>query len=99
MKRFIPREKLSKKARRRRDSAGRNLWTVPPVTRRVESAKAYNRKRLPRAADLAMTRGFFMRVFCFGLRGQVSTWYNDGEEESRGRYGHAQGQVGARVGL
>ena len=45
MKRFVPREKLGKKARRALDRARRAEWAFPPVTRRVESKKAYNRKR------------------------------------------------------
>lgn len=49
MKKFIPREKLSKKARRALDNEGRAGWDFSPVTRRVESRKAYNRKRIPRA--------------------------------------------------
>lgn len=45
MTRFIPREKLGKKARRRLDSERRAFWPVVPVTRKVESAKLYNRKK------------------------------------------------------
>ena len=56
MKRFIPREKLGKKARKQLDSARRGVWTVPPVTRKVESAKRYDRKKESRACDDAWTR-------------------------------------------
>ena len=47
MARFIPREKLSKKARKRLDSERRTGWAFSPVSRRVESKKAYSRKRKP----------------------------------------------------
>jgi len=45
MKRFVPREKLGKKARKQLDSEQRTPWTFSPVTKKVESKKLYNRKR------------------------------------------------------
>lgn len=46
MKQFVPYEKLSKKQKRELDSARRVGWgEVNPVTRKVESAKTYNRKK------------------------------------------------------
>ncbi len=45
MTKFIPREKLSKKARKALDIQRRTLWVVPPVAKRVESKKVYNRKK------------------------------------------------------
>ena len=45
MKRFIPKEKLGKKARKQLDSEQRTTWTFSPVTKKVESKKLYNRKR------------------------------------------------------
>ena len=45
MKKFIPKEKLSKKARKQLDSEQRATWTFSPVTKKVESKKLYNRKR------------------------------------------------------
>ena len=47
MKKFIPRDKLSRKARKRLDAEKRESWTFSPVTRRIESKKLYNRKRRP----------------------------------------------------
>ncbi len=44
MKRFIPREKLSKKARKRLDGERRTTWSFSPVTRKVENKKVYDRK-------------------------------------------------------
>lgn len=45
MKAFVPREKMSKKARRALDSQRRAGWGISPVTRRAENKKAYSRKR------------------------------------------------------
>ena len=45
MKRFVPREKLGKKARRQLDSEQRATWAFSLVTKKVESKKLYNRKR------------------------------------------------------
>lgn len=44
-KEFIPREKMSKKARKELDSQGRVVWMHSPVTKVFESKKAYNRKK------------------------------------------------------
>ena len=44
MEKFIPYEKLSKKAKRELDQKNRGTWgNVNPVTRREESNKAYKR--------------------------------------------------------
>lgn len=48
MRPFVPRDKMSKKQRKQLDSARRATWAVSPVTKRVESKKAYSRKRRPR---------------------------------------------------
>ena len=45
MKKFIPREKLDKKARKQLDSEQRATWAFSPVTKKVESKTLYNRKR------------------------------------------------------
>ena len=42
MTKFIPREKMSKKARRELDAVKRKKWDMPPVTRKIE-----NKKRRP----------------------------------------------------
>ena len=47
MTRFIPREKMGKKARHALDAKRRRTWVVPPVTRTIESRKKYSRKRIP----------------------------------------------------
>ncbi len=45
MAKFIPKEKLSKKARRQLDEKQRAFWSFSPVTRTVKSKKLYTRKR------------------------------------------------------
>jgi len=46
VKRFVEYEKLSKKQKKEIDKARRATWgDVSPVTRKIESAKIYNRKR------------------------------------------------------
>ena len=47
MKKFIPREKLGKRARKELDRKQRTEWNFSPVTRRVESKKVYNRRQKP----------------------------------------------------
>jgi len=52
MKQFVPYEKLSKKQKREIDKARRAEWgDVSPVSRRIESAKIYNRKKHQRWTD------------------------------------------------
>ena len=60
MTRFIPREKLGKKARRELDARQRLTWSFSPVTRKVESRKKYNRQKTKH--DLQMTESCFS--FC-----------------------------------
>ena len=45
MTRMIPREKMSKKDRKRLDRQKRGTWQISPVTRSVPSKKLYNRHR------------------------------------------------------
>ena len=49
MKNFIPYEKLSKKEKRKVDTARRTTWgDVNPVTRKPANSRAYNRSKLRR---------------------------------------------------
>ena len=45
MDRFIPREKMSKKARKEHDSKNRTIWGISPVTKLKENKKLYKRKK------------------------------------------------------
>ena len=52
MKKFVSREKLSKKARKALDSSKRRTWgPLNPVTRRPENPKAYKRKKVVYGPD------------------------------------------------
>ena len=42
---FIPKDKLSKKAKKELNRRRRKTWDFSPVTKTVESRKLYNRKR------------------------------------------------------
>lgn len=49
MKKFVPYEKLSKKAKRALDAKRRGSWgALSPVTRRAENPKAYDRQKARR---------------------------------------------------
>ncbi|MGN1020370.1 MAG: hypothetical protein ACI4O7_08335 [Aristaeellaceae bacterium] len=45
MTKFVPRDKLGKKARKALDAQQRTTWAFAPATRKVDSKKLYNRKR------------------------------------------------------
>ena len=51
MTKIVPKEKMSKKARRKMNAEKRTTWTFSPVTRKIESKKIYNRKRIARFPD------------------------------------------------
>ena len=51
MVRFIPKEKLSKKARKELDRQRRVTWEFSPVTKKVESKKLYKRRKRSRDRD------------------------------------------------
>lgn len=51
MERFIPKEKLSKKARKALDRTGRRTWEISPVSRKTENKKRYDRKRARKPED------------------------------------------------
>lgn len=51
MERFIPKEKLSKKAKRELNDRLRQTWTISPVSRKSRNKKAYDRKTPRRYED------------------------------------------------
>ena len=51
MNKFVPRVKMSKKARKKLDAEKRTAWAFSPVTRKIESKKIYNRKRVSRTEN------------------------------------------------
>lgn len=48
MGKFVSKEKMSKKAKKQAAAEKRLTWAFSPVTRRIESKKIYNRKRISR---------------------------------------------------
>ncbi len=51
MARFVPREKLNKKAQKELNRQRRVTWSFSPVTKTVDSKKIYSRKRKARNRD------------------------------------------------
>ena len=61
MKKFIPKNKMSKKARKELDAKQRLSWgAVSPVTRKTENKKAYNRKKARTEWDYPPAGLFFI---------------------------------------
>lgn len=60
MERFIPKQKLSKKAKRELDARLRQTWSISPVSRASKNKKAYDRKTPRRLEeDLTSDRAFY----------------------------------------
>lgn len=59
MEKFVPKDKMSKKARKRLAAQKRVTWDFSPVTQRVESKKRYDRKKLSRAVKTDGTGDFY----------------------------------------
>ena len=51
MARFVPKDKLSKKARKELNRQKRVTWEFSPVTKTVESKKDYSRKKKAQYRD------------------------------------------------
>ncbi len=66
MARFVPKDKLSKKAQKELNRQQRVTWDFSPVTKTVESKKLYNRKRHARNRD-DYGLGVFDSFFAFTL--------------------------------
>lgn len=48
MDKFVPKEKMSKKAQKKMAAERRGTWAFSPITKRIDSKKTYNRKRISR---------------------------------------------------
>ena len=48
MDKFVPKEKMSKKAQKIMAAERRGTWAFSPVTKKIDSKKIYNRKRISR---------------------------------------------------
>ena len=62
MARFIPKDKLSKKAQKELNRQQRITWDFSPVTKTVDSKKLYNRKRNARNRDDYGLGDFFAAI-------------------------------------
>ena len=60
MARFVPKDKLSKKAQKELNRQRRVTWDFSPVTKTVDSKKLYNRKRNARNRDDYGLGAFFI---------------------------------------
>jgi hypothetical protein len=63
LKKFIPKEKLGKKAKRLEAQKNRVTWAFSPVTRQVESKKGYKRKQKSRNRFDNDDAGFLIVLF------------------------------------
>ena len=46
MDKFVPKEKMSKKAQKKIAAERRSIWAFSPITKKIDSKKIYNRKRI-----------------------------------------------------
>jgi hypothetical protein len=60
MKQFVPRDKMSKRRRKKLDAEKRTLWEIDPTVKIVPSKKIYNRKKQPRNCEPYDFRGCFL---------------------------------------
>lgn len=52
MQKFVPKEKLSKKAKKELDGLSRKSWNgISPITRKPEKKKAYKRRKVRKISD------------------------------------------------
>lgn len=73
MSKFVPRPKLSKKARKELDAQKRTTWAFSPVTKKVESKKIYNRKKAAHVwKDDSSMSGFLLHWGWY--RGERRPW-------------------------
>ncbi len=59
MKSFVPRDKMSKRARKKLDAQNRMTWGFNPTTKIVKIKKVYDRKKQPRNYEPYDSRGCF----------------------------------------
>ena len=62
MKPFVPRDKMSKRARKKLDAQNRTTWAFSPATKIVKSKKVYDRKKQPRNYEPYDSGGCFLFV-------------------------------------
>lgn len=60
MKTFVPRDKMTKRARKKLDAQNRTTWAFSPVTKVIKSKKVYDRKKQPRNYEPYDSGGCFL---------------------------------------
>ncbi len=64
MTKYVPKEKMSKKAQKERNKAKRVTWgPLNPVTRKPQNPKAYQRKKVRREDIVFDAEPFFMDTY------------------------------------
>ena len=63
MKSFVPRDKMSKRARKKLDAQNRTTWEFSPVTKIIKSKKVYDRKKQPRNYEPYDSEGCFLILY------------------------------------
>ena len=71
MARFVPKDKLSKKAQKELNRQRRTMWDFSPVSRAVDSKKLYNRKRNTRDRHNDYGASVFHCVYAGFLMGRL----------------------------
>ena len=46
LEKFVPKEKMSKKAKKKMAAERRGTWAFSPITKKIDSKKIYNRKKI-----------------------------------------------------
>lgn len=76
MKKFIPAEKLAKKARRELNGRGRKTWgTLNPVTRMPADPRVYNRKKLRKEDHDSSPELFCLVRFIYAASGSTGYFF------------------------
>ena len=63
MKSFVPRDKMSKRARKKLDAQNRTTWGFNPTTKIVKNKKVYDRKKQSRNYEPYDSRGCFLMSY------------------------------------
>lgn len=63
MKSFVPRDKMSKRDRKKLDAQNRTTWEFSPVTKVIKSKKVYDRKKQPRNYEPYDSGGCFLILY------------------------------------
>ena len=63
MELFVPRDKMSKRERKKLDAQNRTTWEFSPVTKIVKSKQVYDRKKQPRNYEPYDSGGCFLILY------------------------------------